>query len=528
MPVLDLPQRIAVSVSTVVACASIAHAQPFTDVTVPSGVAAGQTSLLEFHITGQAWGDVDGDGCVDLYVTSSAGSNHSYQNDCQGAFIEAPWAAGAALLESASGGTAFGDYDNDGDLDLMVANLGANILLRNDAGAGWTDVSASAGIGHLGQGESVAWGDFDRDGWIDILVVNWFYQQMVDHPLNHDVLLRNQGNGTFEDMSQALDGPTARRPGFAGSFLDYDNDGDLDIYVVNDKTQGNALWRNDGAGCGGWCFTDVAVATGAVRPASAMGVAVGDVDNDGDLDLAYSGISEVILLESRVAQGEDRFIDVSETAGVVVADFTVAWGVNFLDYDNDGWLDLFVATVNAGATQTDRLFHNRGDGTFDDHSSTSGLSMPDESIGSAAADFDHDGRVDLVIGNRNDAYRLYRNTEAEASTRGWLAYTVEGRLPIDRGGLGTRVTLVDQAGGRQLREVRSGDSIGGGSERTIHFGLGRAEPSHLEIRWLDGTTEIRPVTRTGERRTLLYPMIFVDGFESGDLSTWSVVVTPGD
>jgi len=492
----------------------------FVEVTASAGIDAAHQSLDEYHITGQAWGDVDGDGCVDLYLTTSQGANAAYRNRCDGSFGPAPWLGDAALAGAASGGASFADYDNDGDLDLMVANLGPNTLLRNDGAAGLHDVSAAAGIGHPGQGESVAWGDFDGDGWVDLLVVNWFDHQQVDAPLNHDVLLRNRGDGSFEDLSAMLDGDVARRPGFAGSFLDFDDDGDLDIYVVNDKRRGNALWRNDGAGCAGWCFTDVATATGARRPASAMGLAIGDYDNDGDLDLAYSGIGEVVLLQSRVAEGEVGFVEVSGVAGLTVAPGTIAWGLTFLDADNDGWLDLFVATGNVDTAHADRLFHNRGDGSFEDQSATSGASQPDESLGVARADFDRDGGLDLLVGNRDGAYRLYRNLAPATTTARWLRVEVEGGGAVDRSGLGTRVTLVDDSGRRQFRTVSSGDSLGAGSEATLHFGLGATRAERLEVRWRDGTRGTRTVPAGAQTLRLIHSTIFADGFESGDTGAW--------
>lgn len=521
---LSLAAALGLSIAEEASAAGGTFTTTFADVTFDAGLSATHEAVDAYYITGQAWGDVDGDGCFDLYVTSSDGPNVSYRNRCDGTFEVAPWDLDAALPSRMSGGAAFADYDGDGDLDLAVANFGANALLRNDAGT-LVDVSASAGVGHLGQGESVAWGDFDRDGVLDLFITNWYYEEEIDSPLNHDVLLRGRGDGTFEDLSSMLDPAVAMRPGFAVGFLDFDFDGDLDIYVVNDKNQGNALWRNDGEGCGGWCFVDVAPAVGAVRPVSGMGLAVGDVDNDGDLDMAFSGVSEVVLLQNLLSQGETRFEEITIASGMAVPAGIIAWATIFLDVDNDRRLDVYFATDNVDAPRSDRLFMNDGviDGLvrFTDRSAESGLGDAWGSMGAASADYDDDGRIDLVIGNPAAPYRLFRNVDAAAAENGFLRVEVEGRPPLDTRALGTRVELVDSDGVRQIRTCTSGDSFGAGSAPSLHFGLGDATPVALTIRWPDGLVEERPVPAGAERLTIVYPRVFADDFEEGGTDAWS-------
>ena len=280
---------------------TLAFVQPSGGPATPHEIA------LDYLSTGQAWGDVDGDGCPDLYVTSGQGANALWRNRCDGTFEQVE-AALLAFADRESGGVSFADYDNDGDLDLYVLQRGPNSLLRNRGDGTFEDVTAAAGVGEPGQGETAAWGDFDEDGDLDLYVVNWYYYYEENSPLNRDTLYRNEGDGRFTDVSAWFDRPTLERPGFAGSWVDYDNDGDLDLYVVNDKTQGNPLWRNEGPGCSGWCFTEVSVATGADRPAWAMGLATGDYDRDGDLDFYYSSITEAVLLENQISQGSESFI----------------------------------------------------------------------------------------------------------------------------------------------------------------------------------------------------------------------------
>ncbi|MEM9558381.1 MAG: CRTAC1 family protein [Acidobacteriota bacterium] len=485
----------------------------------PTGVDQAHHAAPDYFSIGQAFGDVDRDGCPDLYLTDSAGTNSLWRGACDGSFTLWPDAA-SELAFGTSAGASFADYDNDGWLDLYVLQRGANRLLRNDGGTAFVDVTDAAGVGDPGQGQTAAWGDFDRDGDLDLYVVNWFFDYDVDSPLNRDGLYRNEGDGSFTDVSAWLTTEVLIRPGFAASFVDYDNDGDLDLYVVNDKTQGNALWRNDGAGCAGWCFTNVSVASGAHRPAYAMGLATGDYDNDGDLDFYYSSIAEAVLLENRTAQGSPTFVERSLEAGV--SPDATSWGTVFIDYDNDGWLDLYLATMNAEPWRANRLYRNRGDGGFDDLSDASGCNDAGPTLGVAKADWDLDGRVDLVIGNFDIGYTLYRNQDS--SGHRWLRVELEGGGPVDRDALGTRVSVRTDDGRMQLRELRSGSSLGAGDELALQFGLGAAMIDWVDVRWLDGTEQSFPAPATNQTLRLRHPFadrFFADGFETGDLTAWS-------
>ena len=243
----------------------------FDDVSDSAGITMPHHGAPIYLSTGQAWGDYDRDGWIDLYVTDQAGDNVLYRNQGDGTFQPSPISAQVALPNATSGGALFADYDNDGWLDLLVLNFGANVLFRNLDGQGFTDVSLLAGIGDAGMGMSGAFGDYNGDGWLDLYVTNWFCPACPD-PLvaMSDRLYRNNGNGSFTDVSSYLGGQPTIGYGFIGSFLDYDNDGDADIYLVNDKggpgtTPPNApigrnvLWRNDGPALLGWTFTEVAI-----------------------------------------------------------------------------------------------------------------------------------------------------------------------------------------------------------------------------------------------------------------------------
>ncbi len=507
----------------------------FEQVTVPAGIAAPHhlvdvcatnPAFCPYYATGQAWADVDRDGDPDLYLTDSTGPNLLYSNDGDGTFSLSPVTGDVALPGAISGGASFADYDNDGWPDLMVLNRGPNTLLRNLAGAGFEDVTAAAGVGDPGEGESATWGDYDGDGYLDLYTVNWWWDLDPEHPLRRDTLYRNEGDGTFTDVTALLDLERTGGPGFAATFVDFDNDGDQDLYVVNDKLFGNPLWRNDGPGCGGWCFTDVSVISGADRPAFSMGVATGDYDRDGDFDFYYTSINEMILLQNQTSQGSPTFVEVSAEAGVTYA--AVGWGTVFTDYDNDGWLDLYVSIDNPDPANGNRLFHNLGGAegvvAFEDVSDVSGASLPARSFGVATCDYDADGWVDLVVGDIFEEYRLFRNLGEAGAGNHWLSIRLEGGGPVNRDAIGTRVELTLEGGAVLTRQVKSDSSLGSGNDLALHFGLGGATPESARVVWPDGTeiTIERPPYDQSWR--LVYPSwtehVFADGFESGDTIAW--------
>ncbi len=452
-----------------------------------------------YLVTGQAWGDYDRDGWEDLYITDHYGSNQLFRNNGDGTFTRSPWAAAVSLPDSISGGATWADYNNDGWLDLYVLNFGPNRLFHNDAGQGFTDVTITAGVGDAGKGSTAAWGDYDQDGHLDLYVTNWTCWPECgfdpDWALQRDTLYHNNGDGTFTDVTSLLIYEKTIGAGFAVSWVDYDNDGDLDLYVVNDEFQnpiGNVLWRNDGPGCGGWCFTDVSTPSGAGIVLYGMGLAVGDYDNDQDLDFYFSNMMEpAVLLQN---QGDGTFLDVSAAAGVdFVTDFS--WGTVFFDFDNDGWLDLYLANTDdnplSNPSLPNPLFHNQGDGTFINLDAASGAGDTGSTLGVAYADYDGNGFPDLVIGNLGASYVLYRNLATEGADHNWLTVELEGDAAgvINRDAIGSRITLTTHAGQTQLQELISGSSLGSGNSLRLHFGLGSSTVDTLTVRWPDGLTE---------------------------------------
>ncbi|MCE2468588.1 MAG: CRTAC1 family protein [Caldilineaceae bacterium] len=497
----------------------IVHGPPsraFVDATRSAGIEAvhrGEFAMdgVEGYLgVGQAWGDYDNDGWVDLFVTGNLAPNVLYHNQQDGRFAVSPWSDQLAFPEQASGGAVWADYDNDGWLDLYILNKEANTLMRNLAGQGFVDVTAEAGVGDTAKGQSAAWGDFDNDGWLDLYVVNWTCLpdcKPVDFETHQDRLYRNNGDGTFTDLSNTMARERLLGAGFAGSFLDYDNDGDLDVYVVNDEYAnpiGNVLWRNDGPGCGGWCWQDAGPETGAGIVTSGMGLAVNDYDNDGDLDMYFSNMVRPMTLLTN--DGTGGFVNTEATAGVGVHENGVTgWGALFFDYDNDGWRDLFLAatTVKPRALEPgalmdmlferqNYLYHNQQDGSFQDVTPETWQEQPRPTMGAAYADYDRDGWLDFVVTEWNEGFTLYRNQGAEGAGHHWLTVRLIGGQGVNRDAIGARVTVETEGGPAQMQEVKSGSSLGAGNELSLHFGLGSAPQATVTIVWPDGFVETHP------------------------------------
>ncbi len=502
----------------------------FHDVSAAAGIAAAHRGIWHENMpvpydggylaAGSAWADYDKDGWVDLFLAGNHAPNKLYRNQGDGSFALSEFSDRLSLPDVPSGGAVWADYDNDGWRDLYVLNAGANRLFRNLEGAGFTDVTAEAGVGDIGKGTTAAWGDYDEDGHLDLYVTNWSCYpecELLDFSRSRDALYHNNGDGSFSDVSGLLEFEALLGAGFAVSWLDYDDDRDLDLYVVNDKAVnalGNVLWRNDGAGCAGWCFTNVSEAAKAGAVAHGMGLASGDYDNDGDLDLYFSNmISSMILLEN---QGDGVFKDSSEYAGVDYRTGTaVGWGTAFFDYDNDGWLDLFLAASGTSAVTRqlegepdspdsiyglppqygsgglhfvypDMLYHNRRDGSFRPMNQSLFSGENRATMGFSTADYDRDGRVDFALTWWNEGHGLFQNRSHEAEINHWIAFELEGGGDIDRDAIGTRLRVVGDDGLSQIREVKSGSSLGAGNDMTLHFGLGEASIERVIVSWLNG------------------------------------------
>ena len=477
----------------------------YVDVSKQAGIVNNRIAGIEM-VAGQAWGDYDNDGWIDLYVTDPIGRNTLYHNNGDGTFSVSDLTNQVALTNRYSQGAIFADYDNDGWKDLMVVNWGQNHLFHNQQGKGFSDVSFPAGIIDDHNSKSASWGDYDNDGFLDLYIANWSCypkcgRQSDGEP---DRLYHNNRNGTFTEVTDLLNGGVTGA-GFIASFTDYDNDGDPDIYLVNDEfinAAGNKLWRNDGPGCDGWCFTQVSKEANANSKVFGMGLAVGDYNNDGNMDFYYSNVGPMELLKN---QGDGTFEEVAGQAGVNVPN-GIGWGSVFIDYNNDGWRDLYLSigdTTDHKDVGANKLFRNNGDGTFTSVACSNESTDIRMSIGVAYADYNHDGWVDLVVGNLDEGYRLYKNQQGQTTNNHWLAIELKGAGSVNRDAVGARVyvTTKDMT---QIQDVISGSSVMAGNDLVQYFGVGGERSADVRIRWPNGEEQVIENVRADQRYTIQY------------------------
>ena len=487
-----------------------------------------QGYIIEGMASGLALFDYDGDGLIDIYflngsplkgtVVNTPLRNALYRNNGDWTFTDVTEAAGVGDQGYGLGVTA-ADFDNDGHQDLYVNNSGVNVFYRNNGDGTFNEIAVQAGVDN---GDKVAAGvcflDMDGDGDLDLYVsnyVNFTYENHVPIVINGqyfqagpqyyvpmpDSLYRNDGDGTFTDVSDASGIASVAGPGMGMVCGDFDDDGDTDIFVGNDG-EPNFLFQNDGSGK----FREVGLVAGVAfdffgRENSNMGVDCGDYDNDGRLDLFttdYQG--EMPVLYRNLGGG--LFDDATSAARVSHELFPhVTWGTGFVDFDNDGDLDLYIACGHFDRIEAidDRtaqrvpnvLLMNTGDGKFVDVSrwSGSGLTVLESSRGTGFDDLDNDGNIDAVILNSHAPPTILHNESATGHH--WLQVQLRG-VTSNRDGVGARVRVV--AGDLvQVAEVHSGRGYQSHHGSRLHFGLGqRKQVDRIEVRWLGGARETFP------------------------------------
>jgi len=493
----------------------------FVDVTTRAGIGfihqfcdTRIANILMSNGAGVAVLDFDRDGWMDLYFVNSGPlegvthhppgtvrePNRLYRNRGDGTFEDVTVKAGV-------GGKGYGtaaaaaDFDRDGWVDLYVVNVGGNLLYRNLGDGTFEDVTDRAGVGETGTGIGAAWADVDNDGWLDLFVANYltfdpdtklfFNPDAYPGPLAYrgefNTLYRNRGNGTFEDLSAAAG---IRIPGHRAMSVcafDYELDGDSDFYLCNDSTA-NVLLVNEGRGR----FTDQAVRAGVAfnalgEPAGSMTTAVGDGNGDGLPDLLVSRLG----YGSFYAAGVNHvFTDQMMASGLgqLTADY-VGWGNNWLDFDNDGDLDIFVANGDAHrlAGGESLLLENDGQGRFTNARRKGGRFFESRirGRGSATLDVNNDGAVDVVVTAMADRVFLLENRHRGGA---WLRLGLEGTRSNPHG-WGAHVRVV--TGGRtRFAEARCPSGFLGQSDPRLHFGLGTAtRVERIEVRWPAGRTQ---------------------------------------
>lgn len=432
--------------------------------------------------------DLDGDGDADAVILGGTPTVRIFANSGAGQFSEKTSLSALPNLASPSGIVA-GDIDADGDLDLFITGwLSGGAMLRNDGGMVFSDITPLCGVSRLDYCQGATFGDYDGDGWIDLYICKYDYGLTMS-----DMLYRNLGGGVFQETT----GPTGLTESaftFHASFFDYDRDGDADLYVGNDRgplpQYENELWRNDGG-----VFTNVTAQSGTGADVCTMGVALGDLDHNGYLDIyvTNSPMGNKLL----TCNGDGTFKDSTAQAGVVSNQFD--WGTLFFDYDNDGTLDLYVCTETG---YQNRLYSDMGKGwPMMDIASVVQVAEEGISMTCATADIDGDGDLDLAVQKYQEPLKLFINHEG--SKRHWVKLRVVGQGKNTHG-YGTQID-VEAAGVKQMSEVIAGNGLKSMIDPVQHFGLGAAvKMDKVTVRWPGGTQRVL-MNYPADKTWTLYP-----------------------
>ncbi len=486
-------------------------------------------NIIESSGGGASFLDFDQDGYIDLYLSNGTWiegftksekpekqtENKLFRNKGNGTFEDVTGKA-HANDKAYSMGAAVGDYNNDGYPDIYVCNYGANILYKNNGNGTFSNVTKKANV--AGGNEcsiGAVWFDYDNDGFLDIYVGNYlnfdpeykyFYAPdgfpgPMAYDSQADYLYRNNGDGTFEDVTQKMGITDIDGRAMGVGAADYDDDGFVDIYVANDHTL-NYLWHNDG----GQKFTDRGTMSGtafsqAGEATVSMSVDFADYNSVGLLDMFVSDDTYCSLYENL---GNGVFSDRSYPSGIAMsAGQFVGWTSSFVDYDNDGDVDIFKTN---GALkhlygQEDQLFDNSGDGKFKDISSELGSYFHKEYVGRGAClgDYDNDGDFDVYVANLNNRGMFLRNNKGNLNN--WLLINLTGTTS-NRDGIGARIKLIS-GGKMQTTQKKSTSGYLSHNDHKIHFGLGKNEMvEHIEIKWPSGKIQVIENTKANQILTI--------------------------
>jgi hypothetical protein len=478
--------------------------------------------MIETMAGGVAVFDYDGDGRPDIFFTNGAAIpslaktgpqywNRLYRNEGNLKFRDVTGQAGVAGA-GYSMGAAAGDYDNDGHTDLFVAGVNRNILYHNLGNGRFEDVTEKAGIKSGKWAVAAGWFDYDNDGKLDLWIVHYAKWSLATdrycgdpargiriycHPKYYQglasTLYRNKGDGTFEDVSEKAGIAAFPGRGMSVAFADYDHDGYQDVFVTNDNMP-NFLFHNRGNGT----FEEVALLAGVAlrsdgKPVASMGTDFRDYDNDGLPDISFTALAgETFPLFRNAGKGEFADATYASKIGALSLHHS-GWGEGLYDFNNDGWKDLFTANshVNdrvelfepAVYKEPDTMFVNQGKGVFADASAEAGLNAIAAHRGCAFADFDGDGRIDVVGASLEGPTELWHNISSE--TNHWITLKLIG-TKSNRDGIGAHVRI-----GNQYNHMTTAVSYASSSDDGVHFGLGQTDKiDRIEIVWPSGKHQI--------------------------------------
>jgi hypothetical protein len=499
--------------------------------------------ILESTGCGCAFIDYDNDGWIDILVLGgSAFGNHDaavtnrfYKNNRDGTFRDVTLEAGLRKTGWASG-VCVGDYNNDGFDDLFLTYWGQNVLYRNNGNGTFTDVTHEAGLldPAVRYGTGCAFVDYNRDGHLDLFVSNYagfdygktphpgekpfcYFMNMAVNcgprglPFGRHSLYRNNGDGTFTDVSESAGISAARNNyGLTVVAADFDEDGWPDIYVACDSTPSLLFMNNrDGTFREEGGIRGVAY-SGDGQEQAGMGVAVGDYDEDGHLDILKTNFAgDLPVLYHNLGNG--LFDDATRESGLAVDNRFVCWGTGFEDFDNDGWPDISMATGHVYPELERRypdspykspllLYRNLGHGHFEELFDEAGdaILVPHSSRGLAYGDFDNDGDIDMLVVNLGEPPSLFRNDVSGKNH--WIKIRLEG-TSSNRSAIGARVEVVF-SGRKQVREVQSQSSFLSSNDFRLHFGLGAAPAAEITVRWPKGQRQALGILQADQLYTI--------------------------
>lgn len=502
---------------------------------------AGLERAIRGH--GVAAADYNNDGYIDLYfVTKNVNSNNPggapnflFKNLGNGTFVDVAQEAGVeGIIDTANAipyrvnlnyGASWADFDNDGDVDLFLTNKGVNELHENLGNGTFSDIAQQAGLGQkFRESTSAAWLDYDLDGDLDLYVSN--YGRFGPDLSAKNEFYRNNGDGTFTDVTLIA--------GVAGAYdsvpqiqesdwtyttlvIDANMDGWPDLYCVNDYG-GNIFFLNQKDGT----FRKATEEFNLQDPGHGMGATYGDFDNDGLFDIYLTNIEDGEDEWNRLFkhQSDNTFQEVAEPAGTASGDWS--WGTEFFDFDLDGWLDLYVVNGQNGEPMANRLFRNLGNGSFEEISAQTGTNSTDEARGMCVADFDNDGRLDIIVPNYDTRADLYMNTTQNGN---YLKINLIG-TQSNRDAYGAIVKI--EAGGQTCYRPNTGVHYLGQSKRSVHFGFGEASIAEkIIVKWplgmeqeftnvainrtiaiTEGSSEIKDVITSARQEATVSPQDF--------------------
>ncbi|MEC9306774.1 MAG: FG-GAP-like repeat-containing protein [Candidatus Neomarinimicrobiota bacterium] len=441
----------------------------FTDITIDTGI------LFSGASEGVCVFDYNNDGMDDiLFTTRNGSSNHLYRNEGNMIFMDVSFESNIGVTMEARTAVA-GDFDNDGDLDVFIgATVGESMLFENTGEGTFQDITDISGINISDQVRGSSWVDHDKDGFLDL------YVGLLYEP---NKLFKNNGDGTFVDVAQNIGaaGPLTAGIIMGLGFIDYDRDGDQDLFITQDNNNGNILLRYEDYGA----YTDVSAISQIDLDVMGMGVAFGDIDRDGLFDFYTTNLYENSLLLNSIS---GVFTDISASSGTEDTPGSMGWGTFFFDANNDGWVDIYNNNETAFGGVINSLMINQGDQTFNMLNYESGDVINNNGYGSAFSDFDQDGDLDMILvghPSSSGSINLLRN---DSDPQNWIMFKLS-QLEQNIYGVGSTIELY-HGNTRQLNFIGAGNGYCSQNTLNVHFGLGQETIiDSVIVFWPDGISE---------------------------------------